>query len=65
MLAFKSRLLLLKIFKVETLQILRQLALYAMIDRPKTNNIYKINQTKQQIEEFQYDDAMARYVLLL
>jgi hypothetical protein len=65
MLAFKSRLLLLIIFKVETLQILRQLALYAMIDRPKTNNIHKINQTKQQIEEFQYDDAMARYVLLL
>jgi hypothetical protein len=59
-LAFKSRLLLLKIFKVEVLQILQQLALYATIDRPETNNIHKINQTEQQIEEFHYTDAMAR-----
>jgi hypothetical protein len=47
------------------LEVLWQLALYSMIDRPETNNIYKINQTKQQIEEFQYDDAMARLVLSL
>jgi hypothetical protein len=50
----------LKIFKVEVLQILWQLTLYAMIYRPKTNNIHKINQIEQQIEEFQYDDAIAR-----
>jgi hypothetical protein len=59
-LAFKSRFLLFKIFKIEVLEILRQLALYAMIDRPETRNIHKINQTEQQIEEFQYDDTMAR-----
>jgi predicted YcjX-like family ATPase len=53
-------LLWLKIFKVEVLEILRQLALYAMIDRPEISNIQKINQTEQQIEEFQYDDAMVR-----
>jgi hypothetical protein len=57
--AFKSRLLFLKILKIDVLEILR-LALYAMIDRPKTSNIHKISQTKQQIEEFQYDVAMAR-----
>jgi hypothetical protein len=59
-LAFKSRFLLFKIFKIEVLEILRQLALYAMIDRPETRNIHKIYQTEQQIEEFQYDDTMAR-----
>jgi hypothetical protein len=59
-LAFKSRFLLFKIFKIEVLEILWQLALYAMIDRPETRNIHKINQTEQQIEEFQYDDTMAR-----
>jgi hypothetical protein len=57
--AFKSRLLFLKILKIDVLEILR-LALYAMIDMPKTSNIQKISQTKQQIEEFQYDDVMAR-----
>jgi hypothetical protein len=57
--AFKSRLLFLKILKIDVLEYLR-LALYAMIDRPKTSNIHKISQTKQQIEEFQYDVAMAR-----
>jgi hypothetical protein len=51
----KSCLLLLKIFKVDVLEILWQLALYTMIDRPETSNTHKINQT----EEFQYDDAMA------
>jgi hypothetical protein len=35
-LAFESRLLLLEVFKVDILEILRQLSLYAMIDRPKT-----------------------------
>jgi hypothetical protein len=57
--AFKSLLLFLKILKIDVLEILR-LALYAMIDMPKTSNIQKISQTKQQIEEFQYDDVMAR-----
>jgi hypothetical protein len=32
----KFRLLLLKIFKVEVMEILRQLTLYTMIDRPET-----------------------------
>jgi hypothetical protein len=57
--AFKSLLLFLKILKIDVLEILR-LALYAMIDMPKTSNIQKISQTKQQIEEFQYDVVMAR-----
>jgi hypothetical protein len=43
MLAFKFHLLLLNIFKVEVLEILRQLALYAMIVRPEINNIKRIN----------------------
>jgi hypothetical protein len=30
-----------------------------MIDRSEISNIHKINQIEQQIEEFQYDDAMA------
>jgi hypothetical protein len=55
-LAFKSRLLLFKVFKVDVLKVLWQLARYAVIDIPKTSNIHEINQT----EEFQYDDAMAR-----
>jgi hypothetical protein len=60
MLAFKSCLLLLKIFKVDVLEILRQLALYATLHRPETSNIHKINQTEQQTVEFQYDDLMHR-----
>jgi hypothetical protein len=40
-LAFKSCLLLLKIFKINVLEVLRRLALYATIDRPKTNNTTK------------------------
>jgi hypothetical protein len=35
-----------KIFKVDVFEILWQLALYAMIDRLETSNIYKINQTE-------------------
>jgi hypothetical protein len=35
-LAFKSRLLLLEVFEGDVLEILRQLALYATIDRLKT-----------------------------
>jgi hypothetical protein len=58
-LAFKS-FLLLEIFKVDVLEILRQLTLYATIERLKTSNIHKINQTEQQIEEFKYNDAMTR-----
>jgi hypothetical protein len=38
-LAFKSRLLLLKIFKINVLEVLWQLALYAMIGSPKISNI--------------------------
>jgi hypothetical protein len=50
-------LLLLENFKID---VFWQLALYARIDMPETSNIHKINQTEQQIEQFQYDDAMAR-----
>jgi tRNA(Ser,Leu) C12 N-acetylase TAN1 len=49
---FKSRLLLLKIFKVDVLEILQQLSLYARIDRTEINNTTKIKQIEQQIEEF-------------
>jgi hypothetical protein len=34
----------LKIFEINVLEVPRQLALYAMINRLKTSNIYKINQ---------------------
>jgi hypothetical protein len=63
--AFKSCLLLLEVIKINVFEIFRQLALYAMIDIAETSNIHEINQTEQKIEEFQYDDAMARYVLSL
>jgi hypothetical protein len=59
-LAFESHLLLLEIFKVEVLEILRQLALYAMIGKPETNNTTRINQTEQQIEDYQQYDATVR-----
>jgi hypothetical protein len=59
-LAFESHLLLLEIFKVEVLEILRQLALYATIDKPETNNTTRINQTEQQIEDYQQYDATTR-----
>jgi hypothetical protein len=52
--------MLLKIFKVEVLEILWQLALYTMIDRLETNNTTRINKTQQQTEENQQYDAMAR-----
>jgi hypothetical protein len=45
-LSFESRLLLLEAFKVDVLEILRQLALCAMIDRPEINNITIINETE-------------------
>jgi hypothetical protein len=46
-LAFKSHLLLLKIFKIDVLEILQWIALYVKIDRPETNNTTtKINQTE-------------------
>jgi hypothetical protein len=51
-LAFESCLLLLEVFEVDVLEIIRQLALYAMINRPETSNIHKINQTEQKIGEF-------------
>jgi hypothetical protein len=43
-LAFKSLLLLLDILKVKVLEILWQLAFYAMINRPKINNTTRINE---------------------
>jgi hypothetical protein len=51
-LAFRFRLLLLDIFKVDVLKVLRQLALYTMIDMPETRNIHKINQTEQHKKDF-------------
>jgi hypothetical protein len=36
-LAFESRLLLLDVFEVDVLEILRQLILYTMIDKPETS----------------------------
>jgi hypothetical protein len=45
---------------MDVLDVLWQLTLYATIDRPETRNIHKINQAEHEIEEFQYDDAMAR-----
>jgi hypothetical protein len=36
--------MLLEVFEVDVLKVLWQLALYAMIDRPKANNTTKINQ---------------------
>jgi hypothetical protein len=45
-LAFQSHLLLLKVFEVDVLEVLHQLALYLTIDRPETRNIHKINQTE-------------------
>jgi hypothetical protein len=59
-LAFESHLLLLEIFKIEVLEILRQLALYATIGKPETNNTTRINQTEQQIEDYQQYDATVR-----
>jgi hypothetical protein len=59
-LAFKSRLLLLDIFKVDVLEILQQFVLYATIDKPEISNIHRINKIVQQIEDYQQYDAMAR-----
>jgi hypothetical protein len=36
-----------------------------MTGRPETSSTTKINKTKQQIEEKQYDNALAEYVLSL
>jgi hypothetical protein len=52
-LAFEFHLLLLEVFEVDVLEILQQLSLYAMIDRPETSNRHKINQTEYKIGEFQ------------
>jgi hypothetical protein len=59
-LAFKSRLLLLDIFKVDVLEILQQFVLYVTIDKPEISNIHIINKIVQQIEDYQQYDAMAR-----
>jgi hypothetical protein len=45
-LAFESRLLLLDVFEVDVLEILRQLVLYATVDKPETSNTHKINNTE-------------------
>jgi hypothetical protein len=45
-LAFKSRLLLLDVFKVDVLKILWQLVLYATIDKSETSNTHEINNTE-------------------
>jgi hypothetical protein len=45
-LAFESCLLLLKVFEVDVLEILRQLAFYVMIDMLEINNTTRINETE-------------------
>jgi hypothetical protein len=45
-LSFESRLLLLEILEVDVLEILRQLILYATIDKSKTSNTHKISKTE-------------------
>jgi hypothetical protein len=42
-LAFESHLLLLEVFEVDVLEVLRQLTLYATIDRPETSMRTTIN----------------------
>jgi hypothetical protein len=42
-LAFESRLLLLDVFEVDVLEILRQLVLYATVDKPEISNTHEIN----------------------
>jgi hypothetical protein len=39
-------LLLLEVFEIDVLEILRQLALYATINRPENNNTARINQNR-------------------
>jgi hypothetical protein len=45
-LAFESRLLMLEVFEIDVLEILRQLAFYATIDRLEINNTTRINETE-------------------
>jgi hypothetical protein len=45
--------LLLKVFEVDVLEVLWQLALYAMIDMPETSKRTKINKTDQKIVDYQ------------
>jgi hypothetical protein len=42
-------------YHIDVLEILWLLALYATINRLEISNTQKINQTEQQIDEFQYD----------
>jgi hypothetical protein len=44
--SFESHLLLLKVFDVDVLEVLRQLTLYMMIDRPEINNTIRMNETE-------------------
>jgi hypothetical protein len=44
--------MLLEILKVDVLEILRRLVLYAMIDKPEISNTREINKTEKQTEEF-------------
>jgi hypothetical protein len=52
-LAFKSCLLLLKIFEIDVLEVLRWFALYLTIDRLETSKRTKIIQIGQQTDDYQ------------
>jgi hypothetical protein len=45
--------LLIKVFEVDVLEVLWQLAIYAMIDMPETRKRTKINKTDQKIVDYQ------------
>jgi hypothetical protein len=53
-------LLKLKVFKVDVLEVLQQLALSSTIGRPETSKENKINKTEHQSVDNQQYDAMAR-----
>jgi hypothetical protein len=59
-LAFESRLLMLKVFKVDVLEVLQRFTLYSTIGRLETSKRTKINTTKHKTEDNQQYDAMAR-----
>jgi hypothetical protein len=50
----------LKVFKVDVLEVLRWFTLYSTIGRPETSKRTKINTTEQKTEDNQQYDAMAR-----
>jgi hypothetical protein len=51
---------LLEVIEIDVLEVSWWLALYSTIDRSKTSKRTKINQIKQQAEEYQQYDVMAR-----